>query len=243
MTVNDRKRRSADLEGKRLTAFLLGLILVLAAVFVALEYNHSPADPFDDDEELLREMMAEGDAMPVMIHQEMQVLPQQEQPMEGEERIRVVPDEEEPEEEMPQEEETAVTDSLIAGVDSMAVEGDDMAPPPPVDIAKDDNPLHFRVVEDMPQFPGGQAEYVKWLTKNLRYPSSAQRMRVQGKVAITFIVERDGKITDVKVAQSLYSACDNEALRVMRMMPDWKPGRHKGEPCRTMVCVPIVFKL
>jgi protein TonB len=100
-----------------------------------------------------------------------------------------------------------------------------------------------RIVEEIPQFPGGPLEFIKWLTRNLKYPSSVERQRIQGKVVAEFIVNKDGSVTDVRVVKSLHPACDREALRVLRMMPRWTPGIENDQPCRTKVCIPIVFRL
>lgn len=110
-------------------------------------------------------------------------------------------------------------------------------------IDPEDNPLKFRLVEDLPQYPGGAVEFMKWLTKNLRYPKMAQVKKTEGKVIAHFYVEKDGRITGLKIVQSLSQECDREALRVLRMMPNWQPGVQNGQPCRTKVCIPIVFKL
>ena len=109
--------------------------------------------------------------------------------------------------------------------------------------ALDANPRNFRVVEDLPQFPGGAVELMKWLTKNLRYPQQAQKKKIEGKVIVQFIVTADGSMSNLQIIKKLEASCDNEAMRVMRMMPKWKPGVQEGKPCRTMVCIPIVFKL
>ena len=107
-----------------------------------------------------------------------------------------------------------------------------------------DNPLNFHTVEDLPKFPGGAVEMMKWLTKNLRYPSDAQRNKKEGKVVVQFIVNKDGTMSDLKVVKSAqYASLDREALRVMRKMPKWTPGVQNDKPCRTMVCIPVVFKL
>jgi protein TonB len=106
-----------------------------------------------------------------------------------------------------------------------------------------DNPLNFHVVEDLPQFPGGAGEFMKWLTKNLRYPVDAERQKIQGKVVVQFIVSKDGTVGNIEIVKSLDPSCDREALRVLRMMPKWKAGIQDGKPCRTKVCIPIVFRL
>ena len=105
------------------------------------------------------------------------------------------------------------------------------------------NPLNFHVVEDLPQYPGGAVEFLKWLTRNLRYPTLARERKTQGKVVAVFYVEKDGSITGIKITKSLSPECDREALRVLRLMPNWQPGIYHDEPCRTKVQIPIVFKL
>ena len=84
---------------------------------------------------------------------------------------------------------------------------------------------------------------MKWLTKNLKYPDIAREQRLQGKVIVQFIVNKDGTIADAKVVKSVTPSLDREAMRVIRMMPTWKPGIQDDKPCRTMIAVPIVFKL
>lgn len=115
--------------------------------------------------------------------------------------------------------------------------------PAPVAVDMGDNPLNFRIVEQLPEFPGGMSAFVKWLTDNLRYPPVAQRQKIQGRVVISFVINRDGSICDLKVAQSVNPILDNEALRVARMMPRWKPGIDKNKPCRTLFAIPVEFKL
>ena len=95
----------------------------------------------------------------------------------------------------------------------------------------------------MPEFPGGGSAFVQWLTSQLRYPPIAQSKKVQGKVVVSFIVNKDGSIADIKLEKSVDPYLDREALRVIRMMPNWTPGVQNNRPCRTMVAVPVVFKL
>ena len=110
--------------------------------------------------------------------------------------------------------------------------------PAPVAVDMGDNPLNFRIVGQLPEFPGGMSAFVKWLTDNLRYPPVAQRQKIQGRVVISFVINRDGSICDLKVAHSVNPNLDNEALRVARMMPRWKPGIDKNRPCRTLFASP-----
>lgn len=113
---------------------------------------------------------------------------------------------------------------------------------PPIPVASE-QPLNFRIVQQMPEFPGGGSAFIQWLTRQLRYPPLAQSQRIQGRVVVSFIVNKDGSIADVKLEKSINALLDREALRVIRMMPRWKPGVHNNQPCRTMVAVPVVFKI
>ena len=90
---------------------------------------------------------------------------------------------------------------------------------------------------------GGAVEFMKWLTRNLRYPLAAERQKIEGRVVVQFVVERDGSITGLKVVQPAHPYLDREAMRVMNTMPKWTAGMQNDRPCRTMVCIPVVFKL
>ena len=105
------------------------------------------------------------------------------------------------------------------------------------------NPLNFHIVEDLPKYPGGAVEFMKWLPRNLQYPALARSRKIQGKVVAVFYVEKDGTVSGISITQSLSPECDREALRVLRKMPKWEPGIQNDQPCRTKVCIPIVFKL
>jgi len=101
----------------------------------------------------------------------------------------------------------------------------------------------FEVVEQMPQFPGGDAALMKFLSENVKYPVVAQENGVQGRVVISFVVERDGSITDVKVARSVDPSLDREAARVVKSMPNWIPGKQNGSAVRVKYNVPVSFRL
>ena len=101
----------------------------------------------------------------------------------------------------------------------------------------------FEVVEQMPTFPGGDAALMKFLSDNVKYPVVAQENGVQGRVVISFVVERDGSITDVKVARSVDPSLDREAARVVKSMPNWIPGKQNGSAVRVKYNVPVSFRL
>ena len=101
----------------------------------------------------------------------------------------------------------------------------------------------FQVVEEMPEFPGGMAECLKFLAKNIKYPTIAQENGVQGRVIVQFVVNQDGSIVDPVVVRSVDPYLDKEALRVIKMMPKWKPGKQRGKAVRVKYTVPVTFKL
>jgi len=99
----------------------------------------------------------------------------------------------------------------------------------------------FVVVEKMPEFPGGDYEVKKYLKKNINYPEEAKQQGIQGTVYVTFIVETDGKITEVRILRGIGGGCDEEAVRVIENMPNWKPGEIRGEVSRIPFTMPIRF--
>lgn len=131
---------------------------------------------------------------------------------------------------------------LVGDGEAEALNAKQSAALPPIPVASE-QPLNFRIVQQMPEFPGGGSAFIQWLTRQLRYPPLAQSQRIQGRVVVSFIVNKDGSIADVKLEKSVNALLDREALRVIRMMPRWKPGVHNNQPCRTMVAVPVVFKI
>lgn len=101
----------------------------------------------------------------------------------------------------------------------------------------------FDVVEQMPSFPGGPSALMQYLSSNIKYPVVAQENGVQGRVVVSFVVERDGSITDVQVARSVDPSLDREAQRVVRNMPRWIPGKQNGQAVRVKYNVPVAFRL
>lgn len=101
----------------------------------------------------------------------------------------------------------------------------------------------FEVVEQMPSFPGGDAALIQYLSNNIKYPVVAQENGVQGRVVVSFVVEKDGSITDVKVVRSVDPSLDKEAQRVVKSMPKWIPGKQNGSAVRVKYNVPVSFKL
>ncbi len=101
----------------------------------------------------------------------------------------------------------------------------------------------FAVVENMPEFPGGNVELMKYLAKNLKYPAEARQKGEQGRVMVQFVVGKDGKLGDIKIMRSISPALDAEAIRVVKAMPDWKPGTQRGQAVAVKYTIPISFSL
>lgn len=101
----------------------------------------------------------------------------------------------------------------------------------------------FDIVEEMPEFKGGNEALMKYLAANLQYPKGAETKGTQGRVIVQFIVDTDGSIDNAKVLRSVDPELDAEALRVINGMPKWKPGTQKGEPVRVKYTVPVMFRL
>ena len=117
------------------------------------------------------------------------------------------------------------------------------APPPPPAPKPEVATKVFDVVEEMPSFPGGQGALMSYLASNIKYPVVAQENGVQGRVIVSFVVERDGSISDVRVARSVDPSLDREAQRVVKSMPRWSPGKQNGSTVRVKYTVPVVFRL
>jgi protein TonB len=216
-----------------ITRYLLGLILVLSLCLVALEWNTDSSgwaffDTANDDIEAEMELSPlhrDEDEVPMMIPKE----PQEKMPPSQE--LNLV------------EEDVEIAPEVLEPVASKEEAKEDVKEDLPEAVDMYDAPVDFRVVEDLPQFPGGAVEFMKWLTKNLKYPPSAQQRKVQGRVVAQFIVNKDGSISDLVLVEKVSPELDREALRVLRMMPKWTPGVMDAKPCRTKVCIPVVFKL
>ena len=113
----------------------------------------------------------------------------------------------------------------------------------PAPVVKEEGPVNMAMVEQKPQFQGGDAEMYKWLGNNINYPPAAAEEGVSGKVTVQFIVEKDGSITNVSVVRGKHPALDAEAVRVVKKMPKWIPGRNNGAPVRVTYMLPVTFKL
>lgn len=114
------------------------------------------------------------------------------------------------------------------------------------EIDEKEEPLEedvYTIVENMPEFPGGQEAMFKFLAKNIIYPKEAKEKGIEGKVYVNFTIEADGSIGDIKVIRGVHPLLDNEAVRVVKSFPKWKPGTQRGKPVRVSYNLPITFRM
>lgn len=223
-----KKSPKADLEGKRGTWLLIGYVIVLALMFVAFEWTQRDVKVATDMG--VADLVFEEEIIPITQQEEIKAPPPPEAPSVAE-VLNIVEDD-------AKVQETAVASTEETG---KAVEVKYV----PVEV-KEEEPEEqtiFQVVEVMPEFPGGMAECLKFLGKNIKYPTIAQENGVQGRVIVQFVVNRDGTIVDPVVVRSVDPYLDKEALRVIKTMPKWKPGMQRGKAVRVKYTVPVTFKL
>lgn len=224
-----KKSPKADLEGKKSTWLLIGYVLILAVVFVAFEWS-------ERDKQILVaqgpvEIKFEEDMVPIT-QQEQKPTPPPPQAPSAEEVLKIVEND-------ANIEETEVATSEDKGE---AVQVVSTGPAVVVEEVVEEEQI-FQVVEEMPSFPGGDAECMRFLNKNIKYPTIAQENGIQGRVILQFVVNKDGSIVDVVVVRSVDPYLDKEAVRVVNMMPKWKPGKQRGKPVRVKFTLPVTFRL
>jgi protein TonB len=140
--------------------------------------------------------------------------------------------------------EAVISTKTQEGVKNAPEPVEEKAPPPPVvEQPKPKEPEIFTVVEQNPEFPDGQAALMKYLAANIKYPTLARENNISGKVILQFVVDEDGGISDIKAARGIGGGCDEEAIRVVKSMPKWKPGKQRGRPVKVRFTLPVSFKL
>ncbi len=247
-----KKSNSAQLEDKRVTFFLLGLLLAFTFIFVGLQYQRGQQG--DDDLSESMEDLSQDLEMSARPDQKDMVSAEAVSAPASKSITQEVKAAEQQTQKAPQKI-SSTTSELVIGDGSGVVDGSEVkeAVPEtpienpgaeaPIENPGAEAPIKLTVVQKIPQFPGGWSAFMQWLTKNLKYPVAAQKSKIQGTVVVSFIVNKDGSVANIKVSTSVDPLLDNEALRVMKMMPKWKPGIDKGKVCRTMIAIPVVFQL
>lgn len=173
-----------------------------------------------------------------------QELPKEQKQEEVKAQIKFVPPVIKPDDEVKEGEEMMSQDMLNAAPLDENVGQEIVATPIETvkEIAQEEEPV-FQAVEQMPSFPGGQEEMMKYLSKNTQYPQTAAENGIQGTVFVQFVVDKNGRITDVKVIRGVDPELDKEAVRVAKSMPSWLPGKQNGEAVRVAFTMPVKFVL
>ncbi len=226
-----KKSPKADLEGKKGTRLLIGYVFVLAIIFVAFEWSET--DKKIDLNTGIKDAVFEEEMVPITEQQPKTPPPPPAAPSVAD-VLKIVTNDADVQE-------TAVASSEDAG---KAVEVKYTAPVVQQKPEEDpDEQVIFQVVEQMPEYPGGMTECLKFLASNLKYPTISQENGVQGRVIVQFVVNKDGSIVDPVVVRSVDPYLDKEALRVVKSMPKWTPGKQRGKAVRVKYTLPVTFKL
>ena len=224
-----KKSEKANLENKKFTWVLLGFILVLAAHYVAFEWTQYEQE-FSGEIVNAGDIVLEEEIIPITMP-EKKTVPPPPQAVTQAEVLNIVEDDAE------------IEETTIASVEDNAEFVEITDDVPVVVEEPEEEEQIFQVVEDDPQFPGGIQELMKYLQKNIKYPSICQEQGIQGRVIVQFVVEKDGSIADVQVIKAVNPYLDKEAVRVVSTMPKWSPGKQRGKPVRVRFTLPVTFRL
>src|SRR5690554_517603 len=218
-----KKSDNANLEKKRIPLIIIGILFSTALVLVAFEWK-----TYEMEISQLGELdidLIEEEIIPIS----QQLPPPPPPPPAPTTVIEIVEDEKEIEEELVIEDMEVTEDTEIEFIEEVVE-----------DVVEEQI---FTIVEQMPSFPGGDAALMKYLGSSIKYPAIAKDAGIQGTVFVTFVVDEKGDVKDVKVLRSLGGGTDEEAIRVVRNMPKWTPGKQRGKPVKVQYNLPIRFTL
>jgi protein TonB len=225
-----KKSEKADLENKKGVILTAGLAIALGIVLLAFEWTTKPGKV--ESLGSLDAVQVEEEVIPVTRQEEIKTLPPP--PPAVVEVLNIVDN----------------NADISADLDIFDSEADketfvDVAPV--VQAVKEEKEEEeaqvFFIVEEMPEFPGGEAALRRFIAEAIKYPVIAQENGIQGKVYVTFVVDKNGGISEAKIARGVDPSLDKEALRVVNSLPKWKPGKQRGKPVRVSYTVPISFVL
>ena len=225
-----KKSPKVELESKKNMFFMIGLVVALGLTLLAFEWTTKPKKA--DSLGSVQAQAVEEEIIPITREQEVKPPPPP-PPPKVVEVLNIVDDDVEIEDEL-QIEDTEADDATVIDV------------APVIETKKEEEEEEqqvFFIVEDMPEFPGGELALRKYIANAIKYPVIAQENGIQGKVYVTFVVGRDGSIQDARIARGVDPSLDKEALRVVNTLPKWKPGKQRGQPVRVSYTVPINFVL
>ena len=225
--MEEKKSPKANLENKKLMFMQIGMIISLLIAWLAFE--HKSYDKREIDPSLLRQTEVVEEEMVEITKQEEQK-PQPVEVPKQTTQLEIVQDDVEVED-----------IEITADVDQNEVIEEYV----PVEVEEEEVQEQeiFQIVEEMPSYPGGEQKLMEYVAKNIKYPQIARETGIQGRVFVGFVVEPDGSVSNVKVLRGIGGGCDEEAVRVVKSMPKWKPGKQRGKAVRVSYMLPVNFKL
>ena len=225
--MEEKKSPKANLENKKLMFIQIGMIISLLIAWLAFE--HKSYDKREIDPSLLnREVVIDEEMVEITKQEE-----QKPQPVEVPKQTTQL--------EIVQDDVEVEDIEINAEVDQQEVIEEYV----PVEVEEEDVQEQeiFQIVEEMPSYPGGEPKLMEYVAKNIKYPQIARETGIQGRVFVGFVVEPDGSISNVKLLRGIGGGCDEEAMRVIKSLPKWKPGKQRGKPVRVSYQIPVFFKL
>ena len=225
--MEEKKSPKANLENKKLMFIQIGMIISLLIAWMAFE--HKSYDKREIDPSLLnREVVVDEEMVEITKQEE-----QKPQPVEVPKQTTQL--------EIVQDDVEVEDIEINAEVDQQEVIEEYV----PVEVEEEDVQEQeiFQIVEEMPSYPGGEGKLMEYVAKNIKYPQIARETGIQGRVFVGFVVEPDGSVSNVKVLRGIGGGCDEEAMRVVKSMPKWKPGKQRGKAVRVSYMLPVNFKL
>ena len=225
--MEEKKSPKANLENKKLMFIQIGMIISLLIAWMAFE--HKSYDKREIDPSLLnREVVVDEEMVEITKQEE-----QKPQPVEVPKQTTQL--------EIVQDDVEVEDIEINAEVDQQEVIEEYV----PVEVEEEEvvEQEIFQIVEEMPSYPGGEGKLMEYVAKNIKYPQIARETGIQGRVFVGFVVEPDGSVSNVKVLRGIGGGCDEEAMRVVKSMPKWKPGKQRGKAVRVSYMLPVNFKL
>ena len=223
-----KKSQKASLEDKKIIYVLMGFVFVLSVCYVAFEWTEKEVTKYEVAD---TDFLFEEEVEIQQTTQETTPPPPPPPAVQEVEVLNVVEDDVE-------------TESIEINTEDEKDVEVVIAPPVEAPIEEEEEEVIFMVVETMPEFPGGQQALFKYLSENVKYPVIAQENGIQGRVICQFVVNKDGAIVDVEVVRSGGDpSLDKEAVRVIKSMPKWNPGKQRGKAVRVKYTVPVNFRL
>jgi len=228
-----KKSSTADLENDKILFILIGLVSVLSFVYIGLEWTQTNVVKYDKIEMLSTEEQEE--LIPITVQEEKKEIAPPIPPPVVNEVINIVDNSVETDMTLQSTDVDQNTQIEIKQIQEQTLT-----------IKVEDDPDEeqiFKIVEKMPSFPGGDVELMKFISNNIRYPVVAQENGIEGRVVVSFVVGKDGNITDAQILRGVDPNLDKEALRVVNSMPKWNAGEQRGKPVKVSYILPVTFKL